>query len=330
MKKLFTLMAAALICFAASAVPAKPGTHTFTQSDGSTITLKMVGDEFHHSLMTLDNLTVDLDENGDVYYRNIMGLTAVRAHDPEQRSAAEASFVAQNAASLTLQALIPANDNRRRASANARRRTQVPQLGTPHIPIILVNYIDYKFKSQNPVEVFETQFNSGDKSCLAYFTDQSRGMFTPQFDILGPVNLSHNRSYYGGNSGGNDKGVGLMVKEACDSLLAQGVDFSIYNNDSDNQVDVVVVLYAGVGEAQAYGVVPSAVWPCQWELSDSEVGAALQADDGLWIDKFAVFNELSGSSDATTVIDGVGTFCHEFSTITTLATEAIMAWATGR
>ena len=66
MKKLFTLMAAALICFAASAVPAKPGTHTFTQSDGSTITVKMVGDEFHHSFMTLDNLTVDLDENGDV------------------------------------------------------------------------------------------------------------------------------------------------------------------------------------------------------------------------------------------------------------------------
>ena len=313
MKKLFTLMAAALICFAASAVPAKPGTHTFTQSDGSTITLKMVGDEFHHSLMTLDNLTVDLDENGDVYYRNIMGITAVRAHDPEQRSAAEASFVAQNAASLTLQALIPANDNRRRASANAPRRTQVPQVGTPHIPIILVNYTDYKFKSEDPVEVFETQFNSGDKSCLAYFTDQSRGMFTPQFDILGPVNLSHNRSYYGGNIGGNDKGVGLMVKEACDSLLAQGVDFSVYNNDTDDHVDVVVVLYAGVGEAQAYGIVPNSVWPCQWELSDSEVGDSLQAAEGLWIDKFAVFNELAGSSDATTIIDGVGTFCHEFS-----------------
>ena len=313
MKKLFTLMVAALFCFAASAVPAKPGTHTITQSDGSTVTVRMIGDEFHHALVTLDDMTVGIDEQGDVYYCNVLGLTAVRAHDPATRDAAEAAFVATNAEMLSVAAAVNETSKQRRARANAARLTQVPQGGSPRIPIILVNYKDIKMKAEDAVAAFENQFNSSGASCLTYFIDQSRGQFTPQFDILGPVNLANNRAYYGGNSGGYDKGVGLMVKEACDSLLAQGVDFSVYNNDTDDHVDVVVVLYAGVGEAQAYGIVPNSVWPCQWELSDSEVGEALRAAEGLWIDKFAVFNELAGASDATTELDGIGTFCHEFS-----------------
>jgi M6 family metalloprotease-like protein len=123
--------------------------------------------------------------------------------------------------------------------------------------------------------------------------------------------LSKNRKSYGGNdSQGYDKGVGAMVGEAC-TLLNDSVDFSQYDNDGDGVCDVVIVLYAGDGEASSYeSDAANAVWPCQWELSSSDYGKSLTLDK-VTIDKFAVFNELNGSD--LSKIDGIGTFCHEFS-----------------
>ena len=313
MKKLLTLACAACLALMAGAVPAKPGTHTVAQSDGSTLTLRMVGDEWHHSYVTTDGLSVAQAPDGNFYYRLAGGLTTMLAHNPSDRPASEQTFVAQHAQNLTLQATRPAAASQKAKRNDRRRRaTQVPNNGSPRIPIILVNYTDVKMKSDDPVAAFTAQFKEGGKSCFQYFYDQSRGKFTPQFDIYGPINLSRERAYYGGNDYyGDDKGVGLMVAEACDSLKAT-VDFSPYDNDGDGEVDVVIALYAGVGEAQAYRTVPSSVWPCQWELSDSEYGSKLQVGNK-YIDKFAVFNELYGANERTTRLDGIGTFCHEFS-----------------
>ena len=52
------------------------------------------------------------------------------------------------------------------------------------------------------------------------------------------------------------------------------------------------------------------MWPCQWELSASDFNKALTLN-GVKIDKFGVFNELNGFDMSR--IDGIGTFCHEFS-----------------
>ncbi|MBQ4005398.1 MAG: M6 family metalloprotease domain-containing protein [Muribaculaceae bacterium] len=320
MGRLLSLLAiAALCCGVSLAVPAKRTPLTVVQSDGSTIVVTPVGDEFCHSLLTSDGLTVCRGEDGNVYYETASGSTKVLAHEASARSASELSFIAGNASALKMSARTPRRTPRR-GPLRANSFTQVPQTGSPHIPIILVNYKDIKFKSSNPVAQFEGQFNTNAKSCLQYFVDQSRGLFTPEFDILGPVTMPNNRATYGGNVGGNDKGVGTMVALAVKGLQDE-VDFSKYDNDGDGEVDVVVVLYAGVGEAQATSTVPNSVWPCQWDLNDSYANGcsayssfdAGQDGKTALVNKFAVFNELSGSSDNTTVIDGVGTFCHEFS-----------------
>ena len=319
MKRLSTAVLLALLALSMWAVPAKRTPLTVVQSDGSTIVVTPVGDEFCHSLLTSDGLTVCRGEDGNVYYETASGSTKVLAHEASARSASELSFIAGNASALKMSARTPRRTPRR-GPLRANSFTQVPQTGSPHIPIILVNYKDIKFKSSNPVAQFEGQFNTNAKSCLQYFVDQSRGLFTPEFDILGPVTMPNNRATYGGNVGGNDKGVGTMVALAVKGLQDE-VDFSKYDNDGDGEVDVVVVLYAGVGEAQATSTVPNSVWPCQWDLNDSYANGcsayssfdAGQDGKTALVNKFAVFNELSGSSDNTTVIDGVGTFCHEFS-----------------
>ncbi|MBO5611127.1 MAG: M6 family metalloprotease domain-containing protein [Prevotella sp.] len=299
------------------AIPAKRNPLTITQSDGSKITVMMVGDEFHHSFVTSDGVTVGKAANGDFYYRNATGLTNVMAHNQKDRNEAEIKFLNAEKNNLTMAAIQTKASQERRNSARAKAprkvgATQVPTVGSPRIPIILVQYSDKKMS--NSKATFVSQYTSGSTSVCQYFTDQSNGKYKPQFDVYGIYTLNNTRATYGGNSGGNDKGVARMVGDAIDKA-GNDIDWSKYDNDGDGEADVCIVVYAGVGEAQASSV-SDAVWPCQWTLSAGAYyrdGSGARTRNNTKIDRFAVFNEINGSSDSGTKIDGIGTFCHEFS-----------------
>lgn len=317
-KKRFSLFAiGALTAIGVLAIPARQGIRQFTQADGTTITLRLIGDEYFHTFLTEDGIPVTKTADGNFHYRTAEGITAVIAHDVAGRTPAENSFVKSSIQDLSLTALktsrTPAIKARRAQfrSAAAKKASQVPNNGSPRVPIILVQYKDYKFKDSDPKATFTSFFSKGATSAYQYFADQSNGKYTPQFDVYGPYTLSGNRSVYGGNDmWGDDKGVGKMVAEGCNGLNSQ-IDFSRYDNNGDGECDVVIVLYAGDGEASSYDDdCENSVWPCQWELSDSDYGRALTLD-GTLVNKFAVFNELNGEN--LSKIDGIGTFCHEFS-----------------
>ena len=314
MKRLFFTIVVAMCCAVMMAAPAKPEPFTHVQSDGTTVTLVMGGGEFNHSLMTLDGLTVGPDMNGNYCYKAAGSLSDVLAHDAGHRGIEETAFISAYRSQMAL----GAGRSRLPRREEENPTPQVPTLGSPRIPIILVNYTDVQFVDENPVNTFENQFNMMEYSCLHYFESQSCGKFSPRFDILGPVNLPQNRAFYGTNKyiyGQEvDTQLGTMIYDACMGL--PDVDFSNYDNDDDGYVDVVVVLFAGVGEAQAWRTVPESVWPCQWDMQESlDWGCSTVGPfelNGVTIDKYAVFNELEGNNNYSTTIDGVGTFCHEF------------------
>jgi len=309
------LAALAMMCWeAAIAAPAKPEPFTHLQSDGSTVTLVMRGGEFVHSLMTMDGLTVARNSRGEYCYTADGVLSDMVAHDKGSRGIEEQAFIVAYRDQMTLTSGVRRMPRRE----GENDQPQVPTMGSPRIPIILVNYSDVHFIDEDPVATFENQFNEKQYSSLHYFESQSRGLFSPRFEILGPVELPQDRAFYGTNKrvyGTDvDKQLGTMIYDACMGL--PDVDFSNYDNDGDGFVDVVVVLYAGVGEAQAYNTVPESVWPCQWDMTESyDWGCSTTGPfelNGVTIDKYAVFNELEGRYDTGTNIDGVGTFCHEF------------------
>ncbi|MBP5562049.1 MAG: M6 family metalloprotease domain-containing protein [Muribaculaceae bacterium] len=317
MKKFLTSFFALAVAVSVWAVPARPGFKTYTQPDGSTVTVQKVGDEWHHATVTRDGYAVSRDDNGNMCYRTSAGVSNVLAHDAANRTSEELAFLQANSEAAKFKATPRARAKAAKANA-ARRTSQVPDQGSPHVPIILVQYKDVKFSITNETQLlayFENQFSQGSESCHQYFYDQSGGMYDAQFDILGPVLLNDNRSTYGGNDeNGDDKGVCKMVIEACKGLPTS-VDWTRYDNDGDGEVDVVVVLYAGVGAADDDNT--NAIWPCQWQLSDGVTygdGTGSFTLDGVKIDKFGVFNEVGGSySSHEGEIDGIGTFCHEFS-----------------
>ncbi|MBQ0070052.1 MAG: M6 family metalloprotease domain-containing protein [Bacteroidales bacterium] len=318
MKKILLSLIAAIVATAVYAVPAIPTPLTFKQSDGSSITVRLVGDERFSTYLTTDGLALERAVDGDFYYRTATAVSKVRAHNVNARTQAELNYIQANSQQMQLVNLVPANmggNNTARKAPSIKASSDVPQTGSPRIPIVLVQYSDFKMRSSNPVSTFNSQFNTKAKSCLQYFSDQSFGQFTPKFDILGPVTLSNTRAYYGArtSSGDNDAKPGSMVGEAVKQLTS--VDWSLYDNDKNGSVDVVIILYAGPGEAQ--GADSNAIWPHQWYLSSayyygrSDYNAFYQ--NGVRIDKYACFCETSGSSDSRTTVDGIGTFCHEFS-----------------
>ena len=308
----FALLSCAIV---AMAVPAKPGWVTIKQSDGTTLKVQTVGNAFHHAILTSDGLTVERGSDGDFYYTfSSTGLTSVRAHELADRSASEQAFVHAQRNSLTMASGLRLNAPNRVGGSNAD--AGVPANGSRKIPIILVEFKDKKFN--NTREDIINAMLMDDESVGQYFRDQSNGLYQPDFDVYGIYTLSQNRSYYGGNSGGNDRNLGAFVTEACQLAAADGVSFKPYDTNSDDYCDVVIVIYAGVGEAQASTTHPEAIWPCNWYLSSASYygmggnGAFRPNTGDPLVDMFAVFNELHGGNDDGTTIDGIGTFAHEF------------------
>ena len=288
----FALLSAASLF----AVPAYRGWQTKTQPDGTTIEVQLNGDEFYHFYTNRAGQVVTCDEQG--YW----------------------TIVEQQPSSATISA-------RRKASPMMQTRPhRVGKINlAPRGLFILVNFKDTQFRSSNTQEEMNKMmnadtytYNGAYGSARKYFIDQSHGAYVPTFDVVGPVTLSEDCSYYGKNVGGedgNDMYPGDMVIEACKLADTQfGVDFTKYDNDHDGYVDFVYIIYAGKGEAD--GGAASTIWPHNWNIGSTiYYGNCTYKEedckvDGLYIDDYACSGELNGHDGSR---NGIGTLCHEFS-----------------
>lgn len=188
----------------------------------------------------------------------------------------------------------------------------------PRVPVILVNYPDMGYRvSRADVD---SMFNGvhftkegATGSVRQYFYDQSYGEYNPQFDIYGPVTVSQNYAHYANRAS-------ELVLEAC-TLMDDSLDFTLYNWDGDNQVDLMYCLFAGPPQSDAAYIDrnwisnPSQlIWPHYWVISEAGSYGKPTVFDGLTIEDYEVSNELDGmySNATTTVMAGVGVACHEF------------------
>lgn len=284
----------ALLCLVLSvwAVPAKRGVWcSLSLVDGTEVKAQLVGDEFLHYYVSEDGTKYVQDESTGLYRKMTDEVTA-------QRRAAVRRAQAQGRQKRML---------RKAQASNAFQ-------GTKKGLIILAEFTDSKFKSGHDLALYERIANdenySGNNfrgSIKDYFKAQSHGQFELDFDVAGICQLQHPYAYYGKNSNDNDVRAGQMVAEACLWAHEHGTDFSKYDWDGDGEVDQVFVLYAGHGEA-SYDKDPDTIWPHMHYLSASDYRKSLSLD-GVTVDTYACSSELNGDGN----LDGIGTFCHEFS-----------------
>ncbi len=329
MKRIFLTAFASATALWCAAVPAKPGLTTYTQPDGTTVSVRIMGDEHHHFFLNEDGYLV-AEKDGNFYYADADNAgnvipSSFRISDKATRSGELSAYLAgidrdailakMNVARKATVASAAASVSKASSDPSVKKGpglfpgSYFPVTGSPKSIVILVEYSDVSFEISNPREYFTNMLTqpgfsewSGTGSAIDYYTYCSNGQFTPEFDVFGPVKLSFNRAYYGGNdSRGNDKNASQMIIDAC--RLADDefdVDFSQYDTNNDGFIDNVFVFYAGAGEAS--GGPAESIWP-----HSSSIAKNVRLD-GKYLGQYACSNEWYGNRP-----DGVGTFLHEFS-----------------
>ena len=291
MRKIVLIAVLCVMVCSVWAVPARRGGIVKTQPDGSQITVYQHGDEHFHWMTNEEGEWIKLDTDG--FYRVTEAMSAEQIEAKRAQSPRRAQHAAYplNVAPRGLVILVN--------FADVAFETEKAEMDSMLVGENYTRNYSYSYKGK-------TYNINSQGSARQYFQDASNGQYNPQFDVIGPVTISNNMSYYGKNDYGNDMYPDKMVSEACKLADTEfEVDFTQYDNDNDGYVDFVFVVYAGFGEAD--GGASTTIWPHSWNL----LAAGTQCKvDGKTVDLYACGNELDYYSKKHT---GIGTFCHEFS-----------------
>ena len=303
------------------------------QADGTTITVILQGDEHINWYIALDGTLLVQGSDNNYYVGRVANnghlmATKQLAHEPTFRSQTERSLIqkqdkkrfysyVRNVAAQSENAYNESPMTRISIGASSDGVAYFPHTGSPKAIVILAEFADTLFTIQNTKQVFTNYLmNEGDftetaygqnmsyKGVRGYFKDCSYGLFTPAFDVVGPVKLPKPQTYYGV---GNDNITDLMT-DACNAVDNE-VDFSQYDANGDGLVDLVYIIYAG-HSANYRGNASTDIWP------KSGTTILSKTFDGKSIRRYGVSNELAGRENKKKekeTINGIGLFCHEFS-----------------
>lgn len=313
MKKLY-LMLSMLFAFgtAANAVPAKKLQKVITLANGTQVSVELRGDEYLSWWEGTDGTayrTTATDEN--VF--EAFDLEAQKPAAAARRARTEQGRVARLA--RVKNSLKGADDKMRGLGGD-----HITYKGVKKGLVVLVDFKNKKFADGHDLEYYKNVINGKDftdeeegyvGSVRDYFLAQSNGQFELDFDVVGPVTMSKNYGYYGGDSQyQKDDKVYEMIKEACDGIQDK-VNLKDYDWDGDGEADQVFFLYAGLG--QASGGSAGTIWPHESELRYWPCGV-LSYSTGK-INTYACANELQPETQGSSryISAGIGTICHEFS-----------------
>ena len=304
------------------------------QADGSVITVILCGDEHINWYTTLDGvlLVQGVDNNyyiGKVEKNGNLIATKQLAHEALTRSQAERNLIAkQDKEKFFAYVNKVAEESENAYNNSLLTRGPIvdsgyggvpyfPHTGSPKALVILAEFQDTTFTIQDTKEIFTNYLtNEGHftdtrygqdlnyKGVRGYFKDCSYGQFTPEFDVVGPIKLPKEQTYYGEG----DDNIEALMEDAC-SAIDSIVDFADYDANNDGMVDLVYIIYAG-HSANYRGNKVSNIWPKSGTVNISNTY------DGKRICRYGVSNELNGSekiSKNKKKINGIGLFCHEFS-----------------
>ena len=304
------------------------------QADGSVITVILRGDEHINWYTTLDGVLLVQGADNSYYIGKVeksgnLIATQQLAHEALTRSQAERNLIAkQDKEKFFAYVNKVAEESENAYNNSPLTRGPIvdtgyggvpyfPHTGSPKALVILAEFQDTTFTIQDTKKVFtnylmneghfsDTRYgqNQNYKGVRGYFKDCSYGKFTPEFNVVGPVKLPREQTYYGEG----DDNIEALMEDAC-SAIDNIVNFADYDANNDGMVDLVYVIYAG-HSANYGGNKVTDIWPKSGTVNTTNTY------DGKSIHRYGVSNELAGDENKTKgkeKINGIGLFCHEFS-----------------
>lgn len=320
--KTILIILALILTFSAHCRPARKGIIPLMQPDGTVFDARLKGDEFFRVTTTLDGNAIVQDDDGWWCYSTF-------DNEGHRHSSGWRVGTKTPMAILAESRIIPYEA----LSAAAReRRLQLPRTGgdlrrivetrssspaIKHGIVILAQFSDvgFTYGRQDFIDLLTQEGysrNGAEGSAKEYFDEQFAGKVDFRFDVSEIITLPGTRAEYGANlPDGMDKDPARMVIEACQAA-DPGIDFTLYDDDNDGEIDNVFIFFAGGDEAEGAG--EDCIWSHSWYiLEGAELDVLL---DGKQLDRYACSSELTIRDSGripTETISGIGTFCHEYS-----------------
>jgi len=328
MKKILFTLCLLAACTAIKAAKAHSILTSVRQSDGTTLQVRLMGDENLSWSTTSDGVLLfqkgndffiaQVDECGDVTS------TGILAHEAAERGAEEIAAAKKQNRQLffeTAEAKVNNINEAKMVSLGSATPNYFPHTGSPKILVVLVNFSDTTFCLKDPVASFDDYFNYMDEgrlpargnkeernrmSVAKYFKKSSDGQFVPKFIVKGPVTVSQSQAYYGSDTGGTDANISKLLKEALDSIAPQ-VDFTEFDNDGDGYVDAVMFVHAGY-EQSISGNSSDCIWAKASTVSISTTY------NNKKVYRYCIIGERRATPTTfANQMNGIGICCHEFS-----------------
>lgn len=307
------ILSVLLIVFTISsyAVPADKRLITKKQSNGKSISFTLGGDEFISWATSIDGYTLIGNNSGELVYAMLnekgdLIASSFLAANPNERTQEDKLFLNSLKPNLFYsKSQLSIFKEKRVEREESLSIERIPTTGTPNFLVILVNFSDIAFSQSNVTsmqnQITQTNYtaNGATGSVRDYFFDNSMGLLNANFSVVGPYTLPHTRAYYGSSTAISHDTLPQQMAYDAVNLANNDVNFANFDNDNDGYVDMVHIVYAGLGQHNGGG--EDAIWAHAWIFGQE-----------LSLDNTSLFR-YSCSPELKTeyLVDGIGTICHE-------------------
>src|ERR1035437_8000031 len=161
---MFSVFILQLVFLPAYAVKAYPFPFPITQPDGTQLTIRLQGDEFHHYKTSDDGYLLKENSKGYLTYANVNSAGEVvasefTAKDVNKRTASELQFLKSVNQSAILQKVRVGPMKIKMQSSLTQPQKVFPLTGSPKSLVILVNFTDTTFVIPSPQTAYTNLLN---------------------------------------------------------------------------------------------------------------------------------------------------------------------------
>lgn len=294
-------------------VGANPNPISVIQPDGSTIQIRVRGDEWNRWTSTLDGYHIVKNSRGVFEYAETQsnGLpkaSGIKVSNMGARTASEKTWLAGrpqkmlgsvSAASLQKKAFVQENLARYKV-----RQAEASVQGNYKLLVILANFSDtqtsYGQSDFNDL-MNKTNYN-GTGSFRDFYLENSGGLLDVSSTVTAWVKVPQTHDYYG-----PDERWGEFAYQAIKAAYNSGVDLSQFDNDGDGEVEAIAVFHQGKGQEATAST--KDIWSHSWSLRYAGYSATQRTFGNVKVDNYIVQAELNGNSSNLSTI---GVVAHEF------------------
>ncbi|PWD99117.1 M6 family metalloprotease domain-containing protein [Marinilabilia rubra] len=294
------------------AVGAYPYPQEVKQPDGSSLTIKIHGDEWYNWITTTDGYRILKTENGFFEYASLLKSgevvnSGIRASNPDKRETSETNFL--NSISQNIGVSRDAFNKKRDEKygsflKSSTMSTFYPSSGENNLLLILANFSDTDTTySSNKFDDFMNQADyDGTGSFRDYYQEVSKGALTINTTVSEWVEVPGNHDYYG-----SEEKWGEFALQAVQQAAASGIDFSQFDNDGDGVVEGIAIIHQGAGQEVTSD--ETDIWSHSYSFSSWGVSESERTFNGVVVDQYTIQPEWRSTSGD---INTIGVICHEF------------------